>query len=354
MNITVEDQPCILLETVELLYAFVNEIPAQDLTSDGVYCIPGWKLQQMMDVACAGLDRHQPMLRFFFQSEKLLDKPNQETCIARNLAYNTMELHSKTLEESFLLLKSVWQGIHQKRNFPVSVGTFAINWGERSESEFVPLTEDLNLLAVSEEYQKKLLEAIAGAVQYLELLQKLITPVAQKLEALLVPWQNEAQKLREELRTFFNRADIDQHLQRLWGLSGENRYESVCVALRYLDADSKPGQFDVNNNRVNWHLGIANRLWDAEQASFDDWEYKALRLLGNASRMQMLKEILHTPLTTREIAQRLDLHLGSVCRDMNSLFDAKLILVVMSDGRKRYQTNRDTVDAIIRHLSTLR
>ena len=38
MELRIEREPCMLYETVELLYAFVNDIPAERLTAEGTYC----------------------------------------------------------------------------------------------------------------------------------------------------------------------------------------------------------------------------------------------------------------------------------------------------------------------------
>lgn len=40
MNVQIMSTPCYLLETVELIYAFVNGVPAEELTGPGSYCIP--------------------------------------------------------------------------------------------------------------------------------------------------------------------------------------------------------------------------------------------------------------------------------------------------------------------------
>ena len=45
MNVTATNEPCMILETVELLYAFINELPAGELTAPGPYTIPSSELQ---------------------------------------------------------------------------------------------------------------------------------------------------------------------------------------------------------------------------------------------------------------------------------------------------------------------
>ena len=48
MELRIEREPCMLYETVELLYAFVNDIPAERLTAEGTYCIPEGELAGIM------------------------------------------------------------------------------------------------------------------------------------------------------------------------------------------------------------------------------------------------------------------------------------------------------------------
>ena len=71
MNVQIMSTPCYLLETVELIYAFVNGVPAEELTGPGSYCIPVREVQRIMDTVCAGLALQNPTLQFFFQKEVL-------------------------------------------------------------------------------------------------------------------------------------------------------------------------------------------------------------------------------------------------------------------------------------------
>ena len=47
MNVQIMSTPCYLLETVELIYAFVNGVPAEELTGPGSYCIPVREVQRL-------------------------------------------------------------------------------------------------------------------------------------------------------------------------------------------------------------------------------------------------------------------------------------------------------------------
>ena len=54
----------------------------------------------------------------------------------------------------------------------------------------------------------------------------------------------------------------------------------------------------------------------------EPWEYLAFRLLGNPARFKMLRALKQTPMTSREMAKDLELHLGAVSRDVSNMQDA--------------------------------
>ena len=64
MEVWVTGQPHLLYETVELLFAYVNRIPAVELTQEGPYCLPEAAIQQMLDVACAGISQDDPEIQY--------------------------------------------------------------------------------------------------------------------------------------------------------------------------------------------------------------------------------------------------------------------------------------------------
>ena len=93
MNVTATNEPCMILETVELLYAFINELPAGELTAPGPYTIPSSELQHMLTSATEGISRQDPAMQFFFLKEPLQDgsglftksgRPNQVLWLSVN------------------------------------------------------------------------------------------------------------------------------------------------------------------------------------------------------------------------------------------------------------------------------
>ena len=83
--------PYMLLETVELLYAVVNHMPAQKLTSGGSYGIPAEEMQHIIDALEKEIDLQDPELKLFFEKVKIKDGSEDTTCLARSMAYLKMD-----------------------------------------------------------------------------------------------------------------------------------------------------------------------------------------------------------------------------------------------------------------------
>ena len=67
MEFQVHRKPCILLETVELVYSYVNQIPAEELTENAEYCIPAREVSAIRDAVCSSLDPDNEELQFYFK-----------------------------------------------------------------------------------------------------------------------------------------------------------------------------------------------------------------------------------------------------------------------------------------------
>ena len=55
----------------------------------------------------------------------------------------------------------------------------------------------------------------------------------------------------------------------------------------------------------------------------------------------------------RELSQRLELHLGGVCRDISNLFHSRLITTEQVNGRNRYRTNQESLCILAKHLTQM-
>ena len=358
MNVQIMSTPCYLLETVELIYAFVNGVPAEELTGPGSYCIPVREVQRIMDTVCAGLALQNPTLQFFFQKEALADDSGDFTCIARNIAYFVSTFSCKTISSAFDLLRKSWLTILQEHSYPASIGryTFDCGWQDESESESTNLELGVNQLLISQDYREKLLNVLKNFDYYTHLLEELIAPVERRLELLMVPWVKHSEPLRQNWYAYLTQPDLPSLLQQKWKFVTKEPIDQVYAVLGYFSAKVQMLELETlgNQNVIYIHIGVNCTTDLCDEEEFAPWEIRALRLLGSQARIKLLKAIHAQPMSTRELAQNLGMNLGSVGRDVSSLLTAGLLVVEVDDDRRRYRINTTALDTIIQHLTTLR
>ncbi len=353
MEVIVRTSPCMMLEAVELLYAHVNNLPASSLTGSGPYCIPASSIQPMLHQACDGVDPEDPLIQFFFAASPLRDDSGKLTCVARNMAYCAMDLTQNSAQSYAQSVQEKYTVMRARQNRIVSIGEHTLEFRSSGEDGFLPLTPDVEKLPVPPLYRQKLVEVFSAFPTYMEQLTKVVLPVIRILEPMLTPWVENAAQLAVDWQNFFAQPDMMAALQKRWLQGTGTTAERVYLTFRYLQSLKACGQIDDQTQIVSFHMGVG-RPFLLRKDGFEAWEYRALRLLGSPARMKMLSALVEKSMTSREMAQQLELHLGAVGRDVSSLFDARLLTVESSGGRGRYRTNIDALDTIIRHLSAIR
>lgn len=352
MEIVVTAQPHILLETLELLYAYVNNVSPEFLTYPGAYCIPVYAVQDIMSKACKDVPTNSSALQYYFSKRVFYEDPEQTTCIARNLCYNNSTVSTCPIDEAFNNLRRLWR-FKVRHNWSLTgIDQFNLSFGSPRGDQYIPIANDLAELGVSAEYSSVLLEQLAGYEAAIDRLEELITPVARRLEPLLLPWAKQAEPLAQSWRDYYGVPDGELRLRQKIAYKTEEQVRSLHVQLRYFRPKSGPGNtWDKSN--IYLHTGVAIPVESHSQDGFASWEFQALRLLGSEARMQILQTLLNQAMSSRELAKELNMHLGVVTRDVSSLHEARLLTVEVSSRYRRYRTNTQTLQILTRHLSDL-
>ena len=143
MEVWVSAKPHMLYEAVELLYAYVNEIPAGSLTQEGEYCLTEEAVQQMMDVACAGVSREDPVVQYYFGGHVISEEPQRVTCMARNLAYNVMAPSKGDMAEDCAQICALRRIQRKEGQRPSAINEYRILYMEASGNAFTPMAQDI-------------------------------------------------------------------------------------------------------------------------------------------------------------------------------------------------------------------
>ncbi len=82
----------------------------------------------------------------------------------------------------------------------------------------------------------------------------------------------------------------------------------------------------------------------------EEWELSALRLVMNPARLSMLRAMRDKPMAVQEVSKQLNLNVGAVSRDINTMRNARLLLVDDSSARSFYSTNLAEIEKIACHV----
>lgn len=353
MEVQVMDSPCLLLEAVEALYAYLNRIPVADLAGQGAYSIPAPALQQIIASVCEGYSDEDPMLRFFFEAAPIQDDSGERTCLARNMVYLDLESSRRPISEAFAALRRSFHRFVSRHEFPVVINGNSIDFSSRDEMGSGSLDESIRSLLVLPDYQEKLCRMFGAFDWYTEQLCGLLTPACERLSSALAPWVARAEPLRREWASFFCQPELPQVIQNRWQISAAHPYRQGHLMLHYL-SHKRLLQYYEEGGILNFLFDAAAPVRTAQRRVFQNWELQALRLLGSAARIQMLQAMREQPMSTLELAHKLHMHVGTVGRDISSLRSVGLLIVEEVGDRRRYRTSPERIDALIGCLESLK
>lgn len=352
MNVIFYPKPCLLLETTELVFAQVNQIPARNLTAEGEYCIPPEEVHRIQKAVCGELRCCEEELQFYFKGFCIGAETSQSSCIARCLVYNSLEVGCSDVDSMVQGLSAYWQA--QPNSLRVSgIDMYSLSFDSTEPDAFAPLSAEMMKLPIPAEYQTHLVEVFSHYERYLCRLAEILRPAADLLETLLEPWVQKAQPVAKQWEDFFT-GDVAGDFFRNRASMNCQEVDSLELSLRYFPAE--PGYLRIYepNGDVRMLIGVAmkpgSRSHPARKEALADWEYTALRLIANPNRLAMLQAMTEKPMSGQDLAQTLGLHGGSVFRDLNSMRIARLLTMEMEGGKSVYRTDLAVIQLLSQHM----
>ena len=351
MEFQVYRKPCMLLETVELVYSYVNQVPAEQLTESGEFCIPAREIPSIREAVCGPLDLENEELQFYFKGVPVDGKEQHLSCLACCMVYSTLNLGCSSVEETVRFLKNGW--FLKERPFRVcGINGIGLDLTAADTGEFTTLAREIARLPVPQAYQLQLVEVFSDFTWHLDRLMAYLRPAAERLEPLLAPWVARAIPRMEEWERYLQDPSAMQTMLRKIGLK-QPEIRRLELAMRYFFPFGGPGEFQHPQAHLSLHMGVGIPPGkDAPQAAdfLHDWEFNALRLLAHPDRARMLRAMTGQAMSVQELSQTLGLNPGSVFRDLNNMKNVGLLAQEVVSNRIYYRTDSATVERLTKHL----
>lgn len=350
IKVTINREPCWLLEAVELAFALVNKIPAERLTAPGEYCIPVSEVEKYLAYARQALEPQMGRLQFYFHAVPLEGQSMRDSCLACALLYTTMEVRCSDPAEMAQASIDAWNRFRAEGFRIDDMNGFSLGLGTPETEDFVSLSAELAGLPVPQSYQVELAEVLSDYAFHVRSLVQLLEPVTRWLSQQMAPWVEKAAALLDSWEEFFHQHTPSELLKHRGGFLHEN----LCgfhMAIRYLSPRVAPAKV---SEEVRIHMGAALNVGlepSPAPRKPEEWECKVLQLLSNPSRIAMLRMMMEQSMSVQMVAKALNLNPGAVSRDINGLNEARLLRQEIRDGRSFYRTNPKTVAQVTEHVS---
>lgn len=351
MEFQVHQRPCVLLEAVELVYSYVNQVPAEQLTQDAAYCIPAKEISSIREAVCRPLDLENEELQFYFKGVPVDGKDQHLSCLACCMIYSTLNLGCSGVEETVRSLKNGW--FLKERPFRVcGINGTSLNLTAADAGEFTTLAREIARLPVPQAYQLQLVEVFSDFTWHLDRLMTFLRPAAERLEPLLAPWVERAAPRVEEWKRYLQDPSAMQTILRKTSLK-QSEIRSLEIAMRYFFPFGGPGEYQHPEAYLSLHMGVGIPPGqDAPQTAdfLQDWEFTALRLMVHPDRARMLRAMTGQAMSVQELSQSLGLNPGSVFRDLSNMSNVGLLTREVISNRIYYRTDSVAVERLTKHL----
>lgn len=358
MEVFVTNQPYILYETVELLRVFVNRTDPEDLTMEGEFCLAPQEVKELMASACETVDPEDQWVRHFFQEFPILDDSNQKTCLASCIAYSSfnVRMQESVLDQQLAFVVDQWNLIRRSGYHINAVNRFGIGIDSAPSKGPVRLAEELKRLPLTPDFYLLLHEAFSDLEFSTAQLLRVIRPVAERLSSLLRPYVRRAAVLAERWSHFFqDRKMLYEFLKNRTGAVEEDSIDRVYLVLRYLHSRYAVGTNSPEEHVFGFHVGVGVKLtltssYQEKTAASLDREAAAFKLLGDKGRRDIIRLLGKKAMTMQEVANQLEINSGTVFRNINSLYNAELLIRENHGGHFLYRSKLSYIQAIFDHM----
>lgn len=349
MEIRINPEISLMTETAELLCAYVNQQNPATLTAAEPYCIPVQEISKMMDAVFGDLDLSDPRLNFYFRGhvvEGYKEKGGTLTCVGVMLIGTAIQSDGCDVQ---VFREEMHNSTAGKEEFYTISSVTPFGLGLGSSQSYRPLFEELSKLDLPDTLRMKLLEALSNFHFHVDRLCDLLEPYALRLLPLLQPWWEMAKPRIEQWREVL---ETEQGRNNLLAEINMDTTSLQCLSLnlRFFNVGYNRCKYDVDQQILDAYINLAREPILRKDDNLTENEVLTLRLLSSVDRVDMLKSMCGRVMTPKELTKELGMNPGSVFRDLNSLFQVKLIDMVVEGTHRSYTTNMEYFESFLRRL----
>ncbi len=358
MGYQIVRKPHMLLETVRMLYRYINGLPLQtnmnrtrEWVDPATFAVlnrrAGW-IQEIMYKVCKGVDQTDPMLQKYFGKLELADG---SVCLAEYMTVLVcVSLKHTDFWAAIEELKGNWREIRRRdlRICPIGNSGYSFTEDKSLPEDLFLQIKGMNLPA---EFKLELFEVMRDYERNLQELALLMEPYAQKLEecyrqeSWLIDeaveyWRREFEKI--DPISFVRKTGGDSYVpyaveETIVGVSLMNSHQVIA-------ATAEPGKSPWGEYNIII-IGACLTVDSIAKRKSRDMERMsaALKYLGDRKRLEILRRLSQEQGYGLELAESMGMDSGNMSRTLSQLHQFGFLKQEKGSLRNYYKTDREAV-----------
>lgn len=361
MNYEIIRGPFLLMETVAVIYKYVNGLSYQSAISrqrffmnNPTYMAQSKKmarLQQIMEEVCAGLDAGDPRLQHYFAQT---GTDTEGICLAQLMTQRFCTLRQQELRKNAEEICAIWQDLLERGYWLGAAHgenlAFVFTKGPGCPGD---LFMQIKALPFPGEFQMKMYESFRDFSASMEELVQLIEPVSRALETVFRRESDLFREAEEYWDKAFREKDIREFVATftdgsfLDKMSNTTRVAVLMMDSNVLSATAADSYLKLGHNAL--YIGCAipsnglprNRGGDLETVG------AMLKCISDKKRLEILRRLSTERSYGLELAEIMGMDSGHMSRILSQMHGYGFLREEKDRLRVYYRTDRETLHSFL-------
>lgn len=355
--------PYLLLETVEMLFRFVNGLSFRSSpvsqrklannSQEGTDMVRRLdQLQKIMDETCEGLNPDDPALQRFFRSAG--SGEHREACLAKCLTYSFCTLRFADFQAHIDEIRTSWHRLQDSGAWIRSCGLFGVSFSYAPGSPG-DLFEQIRALKLSSDFQMELYGTLRNFDTSLDELVELIQPVVSRL-AQTIRCADWILDMMEDYWKHAPIAPLDFYAQatgqNIFHTAGDRTRVAIslmnCKAI-LVDMEKSPTNFAGHNFLYIGCDITTTSLYRDDDVALEDVT-AGLKALADKHRLDILRRLSKERSYGHELAEVMDMDSGNMARTLVKLHNFGFLYQERETTKNYYRTDREAIRSFFRQV----
>ena len=355
--------PFMLLETVSMLYKYVNGItvpgllkqwrmdPADEKNRGRVRRL--YRIQEILDQVCADVDPQDPELQRLFGQ---VECGCEDVCLAQLLTYSFCTLRKPGFRDHVEEIIEIWRRLQRKKYWiqPGSTGSLIFSQGSEHPGSLLRQVRALNYPS---EFRLELCDALEHFDETLHRLADLLEPLSVRLEEIY----RQERWIFEEVWAYWDEAlrtlpPLELLERMCMKNEAQGAGEMTWVALSAMNTNIVTTIMEEDLGTVLGHnclfMGgaITTTSIAARHDSRLDGVLAVLKCLSDRKRLEILRRLSRGRSYGQALAESMGMDPGNVSRNLGMLHSYGLLRQERSTLRAFYETDREALHEFLVRL----